>query len=101
MKTKFTPRPYPSYVQTRLEQIYWNSLEREREVIRSMQKKIYRSPIRSFFWRKPWRAPSRPVWHGNLWRYIGDFFSWIRVAHDCQDPAVGCSCHPSFRFPSP
>lgn len=55
-----------------------------------------------FFWRKPWRAPGPmlpPRGHRHLLNVVRSVAGWLRRAHDCQDPAVGCSCYPSFRMP--
>jgi len=57
--------------------------------------------------RKPWRskAPIFAGWHKfnpwyiNIWINVLAPISWIRAAHDCQDPRVGCSCYGSYRFP--
>lgn len=43
------------------------------------------------------RYEARWVWFGNQLRNL---WSWLRYAHDCQDPRVGCSCAGSYRFPS-
>ena len=76
---------------------------RELGVIRAMQ---YRQrhflpfPV-DILWRRPWRSsvgPGLSRRHSlrinalNLW-------SWLRLAHDCSDPSVGCSCHGGFRYP--
>jgi hypothetical protein len=42
--------------------------------------------------RRPWRSALRPVNFTGL-------VAWLRYAHDCQDPAVACSCSGGFRFP--
>ena len=65
--------------------------------------------------RKPWRAgwspfvpfirdyfydlddyEARVLWFANQARNV---CRWLRDAHDCQDPRVGCSCSGSYRFP--
>lgn len=92
------PTAFDYYVSTRpsAEQVIWRSRERDREVITAMQRRMARHPVRYFLWRRPWRAPSRP----NL-RSLGDTMRWLRVAHDCADPSIGCSCSGGFRFPNP
>jgi hypothetical protein len=87
------PLRYPSSIRTPTEKVFWDRLERDGQVIRAMQRRIARNPVLDILWRKPWRAPHRP--HG-----LRDLLQWLRLAHDCQNPAVGCSCHPSFRFPA-
>ncbi len=42
--------------------------------------------------RRPWRA--RDVFACTTWR------QWLFEVHDCQDPAVACSCSGGFRFPT-
>lgn len=39
---------------------------------------------------------SHVLWYANQLRNL---VNWIRFAHDCQDPQVGCSCTGSYRFP--
>jgi hypothetical protein len=78
------------------EQVLWDSRDRDREVIRAMQKRIARNPVRDLLWRNPWRSRSRP----NL-RSPRDAWDWLRKAHDCGDPSVGCSCSGGFRFGNP
>jgi hypothetical protein len=46
--------------------------------------------------RRPWRSPTRR-WPGEP--LLGYLWAWLFVKHDCQDPAVGCSCQGGFRFP--
>ena len=77
-------------------QTVWDSRERDREVIQAMQRRADRNSLRGLLWRKPWRSSTRP----NL-RSVRDLLQWLRVAHDCADPAVGCSCNGGFRFPRP
>lgn len=48
-----------------------------------------------FLLRRPWRAPN-----GGRNRGIQGVVDWLCRLHDCSDPAVGCSCSGSFRFPS-
>lgn len=78
-------------------------LEREREVIRAMQwrQRRWHGPLVDFLWRKPWRAPSGP--HLSLRCdpvvNLGNLIGWLRFAHDCADPSIGCSCSGGFRFP--
>lgn len=70
-------------------------LDREREVIRAMQRRQARwhGPVGDFIWRRPWRSPVPVPRPGRgLW-------SWLRGAHDCADPSIGCSCTGGFRFP--
>ncbi|MFJ8687397.1 hypothetical protein [Micromonospora wenchangensis] len=84
------------YVSTRppAEQAIWWSRERERNVIAAMQRRINRNPIRGFLWRRPWRSSARP----NL-RSLRDVAEWVRAAHNCADPSIGCSCTGGYRFP--
>lgn len=70
-------------------------LRRERAVITAMQHRTGRNPVSNLLLRKPWRAGHRPRW--NRPREVWD---WVRFAHDCQDPVVGCSCSGGFRFPN-
>lgn len=86
---------YPSYITTDTERTLFDAREREQEVIRAMQRRAARNPIRDLMWRRPWRAP-----HGPNWRSARDAWQWLRAAHDCADPAVGCSCSGGFRFPA-
>lgn len=87
------------------EKILQEQLTREREVIRTMQSRQRRllTPIGDFFWRKPWRStvpfPSLRDYGIGLWAQ--EAVQWMRNVHDCSDPSIGCSCHPSFRFPDP
>jgi hypothetical protein len=83
---------YPSYIQTDCEKDLWDSRERDRQVIHAMQRRIAGNPLRDLLWRRPWRSNHGP-------QSVRHFFQWIRAAHDCHDPSVGCSCQPSFRFP--
>jgi hypothetical protein len=92
--TDWNGRPYPSYVTTATERALWNNNERDNAVIRAMQRRASRNPIRDFLWRRPWRSSSRP----NL-ASLRDTWNWLAAAHDCSDPAVGCSCTGGFRFP--
>lgn len=88
----------------RYRRIYSERLQREGEVIRAMQYRFaHRHPIRHFFWRKPWRSTAPIGWSDGktLTVKVANLVSWLRFAHDCTDPAVGCSCHPSYRFPDP
>jgi hypothetical protein len=65
-------------------------LRRERAVIAAMHARpLWRVGI---LLRRPWRSPTRP-------QTIRDLWPWLRFAHDCADPAVGCSCSGGFRFP--
>lgn len=84
------------YVSTRppAEQIIWRSRERDRAVIAAMQRRIARNPFRDLLWRRPWRSNTRP----NL-SSLSDTLDWLRAAHDCSDPSVGCSCTGGYRFP--
>jgi hypothetical protein len=70
-------------------------LNREREVIRAMQQRQRRwhGPVGDFLWRRPWRSPAPvpPLGQGLI--------NWLRAAHDCSDPSVGCSCTGGYRFP--
>lgn len=69
------------------------AIQRDQQIIRAMQRRSDRNPIRSFLWRRPWRAPGHVPLRG--------FWQWLRNAHDCADPAVGCSCSGGFRYPRP
>lgn len=61
-------------------------LRREQAVIEAMHRRPWwRLGI---LHRRPWRAS-----------YFTNIWTWLRVAHDCQDPMIGCSCSGSFRFP--
>lgn len=61
----------------------------------------------TFWQRKPWRSGWVPTWRKSSdcewWRYplilLGNWWGWLRYAHDCQDPRIGCSCSGSYRFP--
>lgn len=92
MRKSTAPRPPAPY--SELEKILWLGRERNAEVIRAMQRRIARNPIRDFFWRRPWRSPFTPRLHIR-----GDLWNWLCNAHDCADPSVGCSCHGGYRFP--
>lgn len=74
---------------------------RDQKTIAAMQKKLGSNFIKSFLWRKAWRSKtkSKAMRGDNLRITIINLLSWLRYAHDCQDPAIGCSCHGSFRFP--
>lgn len=81
-----------------------DQLEREGAVISAMQNRFaHNHPIRSFFWRRPWNstAPIPKLNQYGISTYLRELFSWLRFAHDCTDPSVGCSCRPSYRFPNP
>lgn len=83
------PRDY-----NRREAILWDGRERLIWVVNAMQRKHdvwWR--CWGVFWRKPWRASHRPRWSRPL-----DVLDWLRKAHDCADPAVGCSCSGGFRY---
>jgi len=82
----------PSHIKTTTERTLWEQLQRERQVISAMQHRTKRNPVRDLLLRKPWKSPTKP--HG--WR---DFWQWLVCAHDCSDPAVGCSCSGGYRFP--
>lgn len=61
--------------------------------------------------RKPWRAPTGPFQrydravHRRPSAYvacqIANLIGWLRYAHDCQNPNIGCSCTGSHRHPHP
>ncbi len=66
-------------------------LRREQAVIQAMHSRPWwRIGIVG---RRPWRASWRPRTLRQLWQ-------WLTAAHDCRDPAVGCSCSGGFRFPT-
>ena len=68
-----------------------NQLRREQAVIQAMHNRPWwRIGILA---RKPWCASWKPRTLRQLWQ-------WLAAAHDCQDPAVGCSCTGGFRFPT-
>jgi hypothetical protein len=79
-------------------------IRRESEVIAAMQYRTSRwlGPL-DIFWRKPWRSTSNPGWRSDIAVEVNlsNWLGWLLMAHDCYDPAVGCSCHPSYRFPDP
>lgn len=81
-----------------LAKIYKECLDRDREVIRAMQQRAARNPIRHFMWRKPWKSPSKTHFSFSKIGFL-NLISWLARAHDCSDPAVGCSCSGGFRFP--
>jgi hypothetical protein len=76
---------------------------RNDEVIHVMQRRMRRwhGPVLDLFWRKPWRSPSGPgvSRHYSPRVNLANFAGWLRNAHDCSDPSVGCSCWGGFRFP--
>lgn len=85
------------------EQALQSQLDRERAVVRAMQYRFsHRHPIREFFWRKPWKstAPRPTLNRYGIGLYLQELLQWLRNAHDCTDPSIGCSCHPSYRFPN-
>lgn len=47
-----------------------------------------------FLLRRPWRVSSKTA--GSVWYRLR---TWFNVTHDCSDPAIGCSCAGSYRFP--
>jgi hypothetical protein len=79
----------------------WQARQRDQVVITAMQRRASRNPIRDLLWRRPWRSPSRPTRGDTLAITIRNYWQWLRMAHDCADPAVGCSCTGGFRFPHP
>ncbi|MBB3041183.1 hypothetical protein [Nocardioides soli] len=93
----------PSYVATPLERVLWDSRNRDRQAILAMQRR------QDVWWRgwgilrrKPWRASHGPQIRGRSPRVaLSNLRRWLRAAHDCQDPAVACTCAGSFRFPTP
>jgi hypothetical protein len=78
-------------------------LEREREVIQAMRERGRRwhGPLLDVLWRKPWRSSGGTgVRCGRTWGVkLSNFLGWLRNAHDCADPSVGCSCSGGFRHP--
>ena len=46
--------------------------------------------------RRPWRSTIRRWPKESI---LSHLWAWLFVIHDCQDPAVGCSCSGGFRFP--
>lgn len=69
-------------------------LRREQMVIAAMhQKPWYRAGILA---RRPWRSALRRQRGESTLAWA---WAWLTVVHDCADPAVGCSCSGSFRFP--
>jgi len=71
----------------------------DQAVIKAMQDKLNSNPIKSLFWRKPWKSNICLVKGDTFIITIQNLVSFIKYAHDCQDPAIGCSCTDSFRFP--
>lgn len=75
------------------------------EAIHAMQRRLRRwhGPVLDFFWRRPWRSPSRPAvsLHYPIRVNLANLSGWLRNAHDCSDPSVACSCSGGFRFPRP
>lgn len=63
------------------------------ECIRAMQQRADKFLVFSIFWRKPWKSGHLPNWNS-----VRSVWDWIKYAHDCQDPAVACSCSGGFRF---
>lgn len=72
-------------------------LDRERTVIAAMHRQRHLHILR----RKPWRSRVKPIEGSTLRVKISSLWQWLRKAHDCADPAIGCSCSGSFRFPNP
>jgi len=66
-------------------------LRREQKVIEAIHHKPWWKI--GILYRRPWRASWRP-------RTLREIVSWLLAAHDCADPAVGCSCSGGFRFPT-
>lgn len=60
-----------------------------------LQRKPWRSPNGTSTWRK---APDCEWWRHPL-ILLGNWRRWLRYAHDCQDPRIGCSCAGGYRFP--
>lgn len=45
--------------------------------------------------RRPWRR--EPIFGiPKSFKYL---WGWLTLVHDCQDPAIMCSCSGGFRFP--
>lgn len=64
------------------------------QAIAAFHARMNRHPVLDFFWRKPWRSPTRPDW-----RNLADVLVWLRAAHDCSDGSVMCSCSGGYRYP--
>jgi hypothetical protein len=78
-------------------------LRREREVIAAMRRRQrkWHGPVLDLFWRKPWRSTAGVgVSRDRSVRVnLSNFLGWLRNAHDCADPSVGCSCSGGYRHP--
>lgn len=74
----------------------------EAEVIHAMQERMHRwhGPL-DILWRKPWKSPAPTGWREGttLPVKLRNVRHWLRYAHDCADPSVGCSCSGGFRYP--
>ena len=69
-------------------------LRREQAVIQAMHRKPWwRVGILN---RRPWRSTARRGGGETLRSWV---WGWLTKVHDCADPAIGCSCSGSFRFP--
>lgn len=81
-------------------------LSREREVIRAMQWRQRRwiswFPGLGLLWRKPWKSPAPMAISIRIdtATNVHNLVQWLRNAHDCSDPSIGCSCQGGYRFPS-
>jgi len=74
-----------------LEQTYWRACV----VIQAMHDKPWwRVGILN---RRPWRNPRKFKEHGHS--FVSRLWNYCMTVHDCADPAVGCSCFGSYRFP--
>jgi hypothetical protein len=89
---------------TDLENSLRRQLDREREVIHAMQRRYDRPFPFDILQRKPWRSPDPNLYLSNqhsLRVNVRNLYQWLRYAHDCADPSVGCACSGGFRFPHP
>lgn len=68
-------------------------LHREQQVILAMKHRPWWRV--GVLLRRPWRRHG-PFAYGFSFRELRN---WTLIVHDCADPAIGCSCSGSFRFP--
>ncbi len=84
-----------------------NRLRSEGAAIHAMHYRQYQwlrwIPFLEVLWNKPWRSSASlsVAWHSGrtLRAKLSNAYGWLRMAHDCADPAVACSCHGGYRFP--